>query len=233
MKVRAGTSGYQYAEWKGVFYPEGCRPADMLTYYASRLPTVEINNTFYRLPKSHVLEKWAGEVPEDFRFVTKASRRITHMSRLKESADDTTTYMFETLESLGDRLGMVLLQLPPFLKADLPRLERFVATLPDGPRVAIEFRHESWFEPSIAACLTAARVAQCVADTDDGAAAFTPTTDVGYLRLRRPGYTDAELDDWAARIRDTDWREAYVFFKHEDDGAGPTLAARFLERMSD
>ena len=168
MQLRVGTSGYSYKEWKGSFYPEKLKPAEMLGYYAERLPAVEINNTFYRMPKRTVLETWAQQVPESFRFAVKASRRITHFKRLKE-VEEETSFLLGNLAVLGERLGVVLFQLPPTLKADLPRLERFLDLLDGGPRAVLEFRHASWLEDDVIDCLRARGVALCLADTDDQA----------------------------------------------------------------
>ena len=229
MQLRAGTSGYSYKEWKGPFYPEKLAAGDMLSFYAKRLPTVEINNTFYRMPKASVLKSWASQVPPDFRFSIKASRRITHFKRLKDAGEE-TEYLLRTLGELGERLGVVLFQLPPKLALDLERLERFLEILPDGTQAAFEFRHDSWLDPGVFEALRGRNFALCVADTDDGdAAPLVSTADWGYLRLRRPDYSREALADWADRIRETGWRDAFVFFKHEDAGAGPRMAANFLE----
>jgi len=225
-----GTSGYSYKEWKGSFYPAKLAAKDMLSYYGERLNAVEINNTFYRLPKTSVLEGWGGHVPEDFRFVLKASRRITHFARLKEEAAEPTEYLLKTAASLGARLGPILFQLPPNLKAEPERLAAFVARLPDGVRAAFEFRHESWREPAVHDVLRERNAALCLADADDAdEPEMVSTADWGYLRLRRTAYDDAALARWAKRARDAGWTDAYVFFKHEDEGTGPELAARFRE----
>jgi uncharacterized protein YecE (DUF72 family) len=230
MEILAGTSGFSYKEWKGSFYPDDLSGSDMLAYYASRLPAVEINNTFYRLPRESVLEGWAGQVPEEFRFVIKASRRITHFKRLKD-ADDETGYLMRTVGVLGDRLGAVLFQLPPNMKQDLERLDAFLSGLGDPTRAAFEFRHASWFDEPTYECLRSHGTALCVADTDELAGEIVSTATWGYLRLRRTEYADAELAGWAARVGDAGWRRAYVFFKHEDDAAGPEMAERFLARF--
>jgi len=229
MRIRVGTSGYSYKPWKGPFYPEDLPDAKMLAYYGEHLPTVEINNTFYRMPKRDVLERWAGEVPESFRFVLKASQRITHRKRLRDVGEE-ISYFFETAAVLGERLGPVLFQLPPFSKKDAPRLRDFLAGLPRGARAALEFRHESWFDDEVFGVLREGGAAHCLADTDEGEAdpALVATGDWGYLRLRRSEYSDAELGRWLERIRAQPWREAYVFFKHEDEGRGPDLAQRLL-----
>jgi uncharacterized protein YecE (DUF72 family) len=228
MRVRAGTSGFSYKEWKGSFYPEDLPAARMLAYYSERLPAVEINNTFYRMPKPALLEGWAAEVPPAFRFVLKASQRITHFKRLKEAADE-VAYFFGVAATLGERLGPALFQLPPNLKKDLPRLEAFLETLPQGAKAAFEFRHASWFEDDVFAALRARGAALCVAEDEELATPVVATADWGYLRLRRQDYGDADVAAWADRVREQTWGEAYVFFKHEDAGSGPRLAAQFLE----
>jgi uncharacterized protein YecE (DUF72 family) len=227
--LRAGTSGYSYKEWKGPFYPEKTRPADMLSYYAARLSSVEINNTFYRLPKKSVLEGWAEQVGDDFRFSIKASRRITHFKRLKD-AEEPLGFLLENLEVLGDRLGVVLFQLPPNLACDLPRLERFVGQLPEAFPAAFEFRHESWSCDEVRDLLAARDFATVAVDAEDGdPPSLEGGASWGYLRLRRPDYDRAALAGWARDIASQGWKRCFVFFKHEDDGAGPRMACEFLE----
>jgi uncharacterized protein YecE (DUF72 family) len=231
MQVYVGTSGYSYKEWKGTFYPEDLKAADMLRYYAERLTTVEINNTFYRMPKASLLENWAAQVGESFVFVLKGSQRITHMKRLKD-AGDSVAYLFETAAVLGSRLGPVFFQLPPSLKKDAPRLRAFLDLLPADRPVAFEFRHESWFDDEVYEALRARGAALCAADTDesgDEGAPVVPTGGFGYLRLRRAAYSDADLMAWAEKVRGQTWDRAFVFFKHEDAGKGPAMAARFRQ----
>ena len=229
MSLYAGTSGYSYKEWKGVFYPEKISPKDMLADYATKLPTVEINNTFYRLPKKDVLEGWLEQVPKDFRFVLKASRRITHFKRLKDTGE-VLGYLFETAEVLDDRLGVVFFQLPPNFKKDLERLEPFLHELPADVRIAFEFRHQSWFEDDTFDLLRKHNRALCLADAEnDLDVPLVSTADWGYLRLRKPGYRKPELEKWITWVGEQGWKDSYVFFKHEDAGAGPKMATRFLE----
>jgi uncharacterized protein YecE (DUF72 family) len=225
MQIRIGTSGYSYKEWKGSFYPEDLAQSRMLAYYGERFPTVEINNTFYRMPAAKTLLAWAGEVPASFRFVLKASQRITHQKRLKE-AGDAVEYFMRTAGELGDKLGPVLVQLPPNLKKDVPRLVDFLALVPADRRVAIEFRHESWFEDEVYAALRARNAAFVIAESEALAVPLVATADWGYLRLRRQDYGEPELRAWAARLLAQPWREGWVFFKHEDEGKGPQLAAQ-------
>jgi len=227
MKIRAGTSGWSYKEWKGFFYPEKLPAKDMLRYYSERFPTVEVNNTFYRLPNLTTLEGWLSQVPEDFSFVLKASKRITHDKRLKD-VGDSVDYLLRTSGTLGARLGPFLVQLPPNMKKDVPRLRDFLAIFP--ARAAFEFRHASWYDDEVYQALRERNAAWCIADTgEEGDPPFESTADWGYLRLRRVAYEEADLKSYADRIRQQSWGEAYVFFKHEDAGTGPKLAARFLE----
>ncbi|MCA9581046.1 MAG: DUF72 domain-containing protein [Myxococcales bacterium] len=230
MRLYGGSSGYSYKEWKGPFYPDKCKPEAMLAFYAERLTTVEINNTFYRMPKTEVLENWAAAVPDDFRFVIKASRRITHQMKLSLDAKDSVDYLFSRLTALGSKLGPVLFQLPPYLRKDLPLLQGFLEMLPDA-QVAIEFRSRSWFDDEVFAALRARGVALCVTDWEDPSkvAPLEKTASFAYLRLRKEVYTDEELVDWIARMTAKGWDSAYVFFKHEDDGAAPKLAMRMGE----
>ena len=192
---------------------------------------MEINNTFYRLPKREMLEGWAAKVPPEFRFVLKASRRITHFKRL-EGVDDETAYLLDTASAMGDRLGAVFFQLPPHVQKSTEKLAAFLATLPPvdaGPRVAFEFRHPTWFDDEIYELLRTRDAAMVFADVDgEEPPVLTPTASWGYLRLRREDYPDEALAAWRAKVEATGWQEAYVFFKHEDDCAGPEMAARFL-----
>ncbi len=229
MTLYVGTSGYSYKEWKGSFYPEKLPAKDMLSYYAARLPAVEINNTFYRLPQRSMLESWKEQVPADFKFSVKASQRITHFKRL-QGVEEETRYLLATAAALEDRLGVVLFQLPPNMKKDLSRLESFLATLPDTTRATFEFRHPTWLEDDVLELLSQHNHALCISDTDDMPVRnIDKTADWGYLRLRRVNYGDEDLAEWLKRVRQQNWKEEFVFFKHEDEGTGPKLAAKFLE----
>jgi uncharacterized protein YecE (DUF72 family) len=230
LNLRVGTSGYSYPEWKGTFYPEDLPAKEMLRFYGGKLPAVEINNTFYRMPTASVLEGWAEQVPASFKFALKASRRISHVKRLKDAGEE-TEYLLRTAKSLDERLGVILYQLPPYQRKDVERLESFLELLEGGPRAAFEFRHPSWFDEEVFGALRKRDCALCVADQgEDDAAPFVSTAGWGYLRLRRPEYTDAELDAWAKQVGSQPWSDAFVFFKHEDEATGPALAAKFLER---
>ncbi len=227
MQVLVGTSGYSYKEWKGSFYPEDIKPDQMLEYYSSKLKTVEINNTFYRMPKKELLQKWGSQVPDGFSFVLKASSRITHKKRLDDCADEVGYLTGNALE-LGDKLGPMLFQLPPWFKKSAEKLKGFVEILPDGWKAAFEFRHESWFDDETYEILRSRGVALAVSDTDKGdEPPVVATAPYGYLRLRRPAYDEQQLQAWAQRIREQPWETAHVFFKHEDGGTGPRLAAQF------
>ncbi len=229
MNLYVGTSGYSYKEWKGSFYPEKLPAKEMLSYYASRLPAVEINNTFYRLPQMSVLENWKEQVPEGFRFSVKASQKITHFKRLKDVADE-TKYLLDTAAALGDRLGPILFQLPPSMKKDLSRLETFLKDVPLGTQAVFEFRQPTWFDDDVIQILSSKNHALCVSDTDDlPVSHIDKTADWGYLRLRRVNYSEENLAEWLKRVRDQNWNHAFVFFKHEDEGTGPKLAGQFLD----
>jgi len=204
----------------------------MLRFYGERFTTVEINNSFYRMPSSSVLTRWLEEVPKEFAFVLKAPRRITHDKRLKDVGDG-LSFLFETASVLGSKLGPILFQLPPFSKRDLDKLQDFLRLVPAGCRVALEFRHASWFTDEVCEMLRSSGAALCLADTDDeGEAPLVPTTTWGYLRLRRQDYSDSDLRLWTKKVQQQPWQEAFVFFKHEDEGRGPKLAKRFIELSS-
>src|SRR6266850_3998339 len=229
MNLLVGTSGYSYKEWKGNFYPEKIPAKEMLRFYSERLSTVEINATFYRMPQPSMLENWKDQVPGTFRFSLKAPQRITHIKRLKETEQE-KKYFFETAAVLADQVGVVLFQLPPNMKKDLPRLETFLTQLPPAPRAAIEFRHATWFDDDVLELLRSQKRALVVSDTDDMPTThIDKTADWGYLRLRRVNYSEENLAEWLGRIRAQDWKETFLFFKHEDEGTGPKLAAQFLK----
>jgi uncharacterized protein YecE (DUF72 family) len=216
-RLIAGASGYSYKEWCGSFYPEKLKADAMLGFYSERLPTVEINNTFYRMPKADVLEAWRDATPDAFRFAIKASRRITHDARLKaEDAADSVAYLYKNLDALGAKRGPVLFQLPPFLKKDLPRLEAFLAILPEGHRAAFEFRNESWFDDDVYAALKKANAALCLSEREDNAPPpLVETAPFGYIRLRLEEYSEDDLKRWSERLLATGWQEIGVYFMHE------------------
>jgi len=229
MRLFAGTSGFSYDEWEGSFYPEDLPAKQRLTYYASRLTTVEINNTFYRTPKAAVVEGWKAQAQGDFRFVIKASQRLTHQKRLKDCAAD-LAFALDVYRVMGERLGPILFQLPPNFRKDLERLAGFLELVPTDVRAAFEFRNEGWFGEDTYALLRARNAALVVSDVDEAPEPpLVPTADWGYFRLRRTAYAPAALASWLARARAQPWGEAFVFFKHEDAGTGPKLAGEFLE----
>ena len=232
MRIHVGTSGFAYKEWRGSFYPEKMKDKDMLRYYAERLRAVEVNNTFYRMPAPEMLRRWAEQVPDGFTFVLKASQRITHRQRLAPEAAETVGLLFDAARALGEHLGPVFFQTPPLLKKDAARLRSFLDCLPAGHPVAFEFRHESWFDDEVYGALRARNAALVAVDKDEAGgrgAPIVPTADWGYLRLRRFDYDDTALAAWKSRIRSQPWREAYVFFKHEE---GAPLGWPPIERFA-
>lgn len=217
-RILAGASGYSFKEWKGAFYPEKIKPENMLAWYAEHLPTVEIHSTFYAMPKAVVLQNWAQCTPAEFCFSIKAPKLITHQERLKaEAAAASVAYLYKTLATLGDKRGPVLFQLPPFLKKDLPLLCGFLSLLPqDQHRAAFEFRHESWFVDEVYEALRAAGASLCLSEREDHSAPpLVETAPWGYVRLRLEEYSERELEQWAARLRDTGWKSIHVYFMHE------------------
>jgi uncharacterized protein YecE (DUF72 family) len=228
MQISIGTSGFSYPAWRGGFYPEKMPTTKMLAYYAERLAAVEINNSFYRMPSADVLGRWAAETPAGFRFSLKSPRQITHDKRLADTAA-TVARLAEVARALGDKLGPVLFQLPPFLRKDLALLDAFLAAMPEGLAPALEFRHLSWFCDEVYDCLRARRAALCIAESDEMETPLQATADWGYLRLRRTDYDDAAIGRWAERLQAQSWSSAYVFFKHEDAGKGPAAASRLRE----
>jgi len=229
MQFFVGTSGYSYKEWRGSFYPDRLPPEEMLSYYARHFSTVEINSTFYRMPKAGVFRSWAKQVPDDFRFAFKAPQTITHRRRLKEVGRETKSFL-RAIATLKGRRSPLLFQLPPNFKKDLPRLEAFLDLIGPETRAAFEFRHASWFDDEVFRALRKKSVALCIAEMDDSPPPpIVGTARWGYVRLRRKGYTRKQLDNWIRKLKALKWSEAYVFFKHEETGTGPRFATRFLE----
>ncbi len=226
MRVVSGTSGYSYPAWKGRFYDAGLPASRMLAAYAARLPAVEINATFYRMPKASTLAGWRAEVPPGFVFALKAPQRVTHVKRLAGVAEEVGFFLRAAAE-LGGALGPVLWQLPPSLRKDLPRLRGLLALLPRGGRAAVELRHPSWHDDETYRVLADAGAALCVTDADDLSTPVVATARFGYLRLRRAAYDAAALRAWADRVRAQPWDAAFVFFKHEDEARGPAFALAF------
>lgn len=228
--IRVGTSGYNYPEWKGSFYPATLRATDMLAYYAERFRTVEINATFYRMPTEKVVAGWADGTPAGFVLTLKAPQQITHHRRLV-GIDDPLRRFTDVAATIGPKLGPLFFQLPPTFRKETGRLADLLVRLPPGRRAAFEFRHASWFADDVYDVLKSRDAALCIADTEDGTTPDVATASWGYLRLRDAGYTDAELDGWAASVRRDAWTDAYVYFKHEATGTGPALAARLVSRL--
>lgn len=232
MKVLAGTSGFAFKEWKGPFYPAKMKNDEMLGFYAEKFPIVEINNTFYRLPKEAVLLDWASQVPDSFTFAIKASQRITHFARLKPESADAVTYLLKVTAALGAKLGPILFQLPPNLKKEYERLAAFVATLPANGKYTIEFRHESWFTDDVYELLRSRDIPMCIVEQPEFASPVVATASWGYARLHRFDYDDAKLADWAAKIAGMPWSDAYVIFKHDEgEGSGPPAVNAFMEKL--
>jgi uncharacterized protein YecE (DUF72 family) len=232
MKPWIGTSGFQYAEWKGKFYPEDWPAAKMLPFYTEHFSTTEINYTFHRIPAPKTIENWNKLTPETFRFSLKAPQKITHWSKLRDCGD-TVRYFCEVISGLGQRLGPVLFQLPPTFKKDADVLGAFLRELPSSMRSAFEFRHESWFDDEVFALLKTHKAALCIADTESLATPKTPTTDWGYLRLRREDYAKIDIERWAefAREQKERWSDVFIYFKHEEAGIGPELAKQMMELL--
>jgi uncharacterized protein YecE (DUF72 family) len=223
-----GTSGYSYKEWKGTFYPEDLSAKLMLHYYGERFRTVEINNTFYRMPAESMLESWSQQVPESFMFTLKAPRRITHDKRLREIESDVAEFA-RRAGVLGNKLGVLLFQLPPNLKKDLVRLQSLLSLVPKDRRAALEFRNDSWQDQEVYDMLRANGALLCVTDTDEGDTPFVSTSDYGYVRLRRTHYDDADLRAWVARIGAQPLARTYVYFMHEDEALGTRFGQRLME----
>jgi uncharacterized protein YecE (DUF72 family) len=230
-RVLVGTSGYNYPEWRGTFYPEKFSTAKMLAYYAERFPTVEINYTFYRMPTEKLLAGWAAGTPEKFSFTLKAPRRITHDAKLQR-CEELVEAFCTTARTLGPKLATLLFQLPPNFKKDVAVLRAFLALLPEGTRAAFEFRHASWFDPDVFEALRARRLALCVADSEKLHAPVEVTADYAYFRLRDEGYQQADIERWARIVRQLPGvTDAFVYFKHEEQGLGPDFARRFVEAV--
>jgi len=229
MKIHVGTSGYGYKEWKGKFYPDKIDPKEMLRFYSERFGTVEINNTFYHMPTRALLSSWVDQVPDHFIFAFKAPQVITHLKQLRNVSEE-TDYLFRTLSSLGKKLGPVLFQFPKSFRANKPALEAFLPLIPHDAACAFEFRNPSWREAGIPDLLREKGFSLCVADMDEShSPGIISTAHWGYLRLRRAEYTETDLSRWLENISSQRWKEAFVFFKHEDEARGPEMALRFRE----
>ncbi len=230
--ILVGTSGYNYAEWKGSFYPEKLPAKKMLPFYAERLSTVEINYTFYRMPTDSLLAGWSEVTPDHFRFTLKAPRRITHIARLR-GCEELVSAFCGAAQTLGAKLGVLLFQLPPSFKKDLAVFDEFLDILPPGVRAAVEFRHVSWHDPDVFDRLRARRLALCVADSERMTTPIAGTAPYGYFRLRDQGYQPDDLARWAETIATASAAcgEVFVYFKHEDEGTGPEFAHMLLDAL--
>jgi len=229
--VLVGTSGYQYPEWRGTFYPDKFSTNKMLAFYAERFPTVEINYTFYRMPTEKLLQGWADGTPDGFTFTLKAPRRITHDARLQR-CEDTLQAFCRIARTLGPKLAVLLFQLPPNFKKDADVLRAFLELLPEGTRAAFEFRHPSWFEADVLDALRARNAALCIADSEKLKTPVEVTADYAYLRLRDEGYQPADIDQWAKTIKELPPKDAFVYFKHEEQGLGPEFARRLITAIA-
>ncbi len=233
MTTWIGTSGFQYAEWKGKFYPEDLPVARMLAFYAERFSTTEVNYTFHRIPSAKTIDNWKLQTPANFRFALKAPQKITHFARLRECTD-TIRYFYDVTSALVEKLGPVLFQLPPNFKKDTVLLADFVNGLPDGLRAAFEFRHASWFADDVYEALQARGAALCIADMEEITTPPVATAPFGYLRLRREDYASQDVTRWAEFIRtqQTKWSDTFIYFKHEEAGIGPRLAQEMIETLT-
>jgi uncharacterized protein YecE (DUF72 family) len=229
VKLLAGTSGYSFKEWKGTFYPEDLKADGMLSFYAAKFPTLEINNTFYRLPKEKVLLEWASQVPDNFTFAIKASQKITHYTRLKAESESMVQFFLKNTALLGAKLGPILFQLPPNLKKDVPRLQNFLTYLPADRRYTFEFRHESWWDEDVFSVLRDRDVAMCISESSELKCPVVCTATWGYLRLHKLDYDANALVEWAKCVASQNWNDAYVYFKHDEgEGSGPPAVESFL-----
>jgi uncharacterized protein YecE (DUF72 family) len=231
MRHLIGTSGYNYPEWRGSFYPEKLPAAKMLAFYAERFNTVEVNYTFYRMPTPALLEGWAKGTPDGFTFTLKAPRRITHDSKLQRCEDLTQTFC-RTARTLGNKLGVLLFQLPPTFKRDDAALGAFLELVPEGTRAAFEFRHVSWHDEAVFDALKRHNAALCVADSEKMSTPVVATADYTYFRLRDEGYQRGDIERWAKTIAAQPIAgDRFVYFKHEDQGKGPELAKMLMELL--
>lgn len=232
MRLHVGTSGYAYKEWKGKFYPDGLPAKKMLNFYSAHFGSVEINGTFRRIPKASVFEAWMKEVPSKFKFALKAPQQITHNRKLKDCEEPMGVFL-EAGRTLGKQLGPILFQLPPYFKADIQRLKEFLKLIPKDIQAAFEFRHESWLIQEVFDLLRKRNAALCLAESEETIEIpFEPTASWGYLRLRRLDYSKAELKKWATAIQEQKWKEAFIYFRHEDTAIGPRFAKEFFDLLA-
>lgn len=227
MNLFVGTSGYSYKQWKGSFYPEKLSDKKMLNFYSEHFNTVEINNTFYRMPKQEVFDSWKQQVNPNFKFVIKAPKQITHIKKLETG--DALTHFIKTSVSLEDQFGALLFQFPPYFKKDIEKLQSFTDAISDNIKAAFEFRNDTWFDDEVYDCLRKKNFALCLSDTDEKPIdKIIPTADWAYLRMRKTDYQPDTLKEWHKTISHGKWNDAFVFFKHEDEGKGPMFAKQFI-----
>ena len=233
MRIHVGTSGYNYPEWKGTFYPADLPTKQMFGFYSSQFQTVEINYTFRRMPTEKTTTAWLEQAPQNFTYTLKAPQRITHIQKLQGSEESLAIFV-KAARVLGDHLATLLFQLPPTFRCDLDRLQRFLTAMPEGVRPAFEFRNDSWLNEQVYSVLAAHKAALCIADFGTKTTPLRPTARYGYFRLRDEGYQAADLTRWADQIlahREA-WDDVFVYFKHEDEGKGPEFAKIFLEQLA-
>jgi uncharacterized protein YecE (DUF72 family) len=233
MRVHVGTSGYNYDEWKGTFYPADLASKGMFAFYSSRFETVEINYTFRRMPTEKITAGWRDQAPGGFTYALKAPQRITHILRLKDAGESVQMFC-NAARVLGPHLGPLLFQLPPTFRCDLRLLATFLETIPADMKPAFEFRHDSWLNDEVYGLLSSRNAALCIADFGDKTTPLKPTAKHGYFRLRDEGYQSADLAKWAEQIREhrDEWDEVFVYFKHEDEGKGPEFAKAFCDILN-
>lgn len=224
MQIWIGTSGFQYPEWKGDFYPETLSAAKMLAYYATRFPTTEVNYSFRHTPSARTIAKWAAATPAEFRFSFKAPQKVTHFAKL-QSTGAAMEVFYRAILPMGKKLGPVLFQLPATSKKNVAVLRTFLGELPKGLRAAFEFRDPSWFDDEVFALLKRRKAALCIAEGEEVDAPKVVTGSFGYLRLRRDTYKQRDVARWTEFVSaQNGWKEAFVYFKHEERGVGPKFA---------
>jgi uncharacterized protein YecE (DUF72 family) len=231
MSAWVGTSGFQYPEWKGSFYPEDLPVKKMLPYYAGQFSTTEINYSFRRIPSKSTLASWAAATPAGFKFAFKAPQRITHFARLKD-CEETLRFFATAVSDLGGKLGPILFQLPPKFIKNIERLQLFLRAIPRPVMAAFEFRDPSWFDDEVFSTLKEHDAALCIAETEEISTPQIATAHFGYLRLRREDFREPDIRRWAKYVdSQTQWRDAFIYFKHEETGSGPKFAASMLRAL--
>ena len=231
-KILVGTSGYNYPEWKGSFYPSDLPVSKMLSFYTGHFPTVEINYTFYRFPNEKTLVGWVDSTPANFRFTLKAPRRITHEARLS-NCQELVEGFCSRAQALGSKLGVLLFQLPPSFKLNLDVFDSFLEWIPRGTRAAFEFRNASWLTDEVYARLKEKDLALCIADSEKATTPVVATASYGYFRLRDERYGEEDIRAWSDKIKENEgvWGDIFVYFKHEEEGKGPEFAKMLIESL--